>query len=74
MYQNGLGDISDTYPNPYLPVTVPPLIIILMFLVGKENSIEHRDFVKVFCAEPFQGLHGSMAVGIPIEHIMWLSH
>ena len=24
-YQNGLGCISDTYPNPYPPVTVPPL-------------------------------------------------
>ena len=25
MYQNGLGYISDTYPNRYPPVTVPPL-------------------------------------------------
>ena len=24
-YQNGLGYTSDTYPNPYPPVTVPPL-------------------------------------------------
>ena len=24
-YQNGLGYMSDTYPNPYHPVTVPPL-------------------------------------------------
>ena len=24
-YQNGLGYISDTYPNPYPPVTAPPL-------------------------------------------------
>ena len=24
-YQNGLGYISDTYPNPYPPLTVPPL-------------------------------------------------
>ena len=24
-YQNGLGHMSDTYPNPYPPVTVPPL-------------------------------------------------
>ena len=23
-YQNGLGYISDAYPNPYPPVTVPP--------------------------------------------------
>ena len=24
-YQNGLGYISDTYPNPYPLLTVPPL-------------------------------------------------
>ena len=28
-YQHGLGYISDTYPHPYPPVTVPPLMIIL---------------------------------------------
>ena len=30
MYQNGLGYMSATYPNPYPPVTVPPLTIILI--------------------------------------------
>ena len=29
-YQNGLGYISDTYPNPYLPVTVPPLWLFIL--------------------------------------------
>ena len=28
-YQNGLGYISDTYPNPYPPVSVPPLMTTL---------------------------------------------
>ena len=38
-YQNGLGYISDTYPNPYPPVTVPPLMIILRPILRSEKGV-----------------------------------
>ena len=38
-YQNGLGYISDMYPNPYLPVTIPPFCLFKRQRIptGKKN-------------------------------------
>ena len=40
--QNGLGYISDTYPNPYPPLTAPPLLMIIRERLRRDNAVPAR--------------------------------